>query len=294
MEAYKTRSPALSMMNTAGSTCIFFADDAAQRSPSRPGMGQLSAVGGILIASTVLSELERRLDRVCTLAGFPQGEPFKWSPSRSMWMWANLTGAARATFFSTVTATLAELEAVATVVVTDPTRASATGADSADQDAVALLIERVHCQCTRRKGTGLLIVARPGGGRQQEDALLEHCRAVVTSGTSYVRPDNVSPTISTTPLAMSRALQAADVVVSCTLAMVAGETRFAPGVFTEILPLFDKQQSRIGGVGLKLHPDYCFANLYHWILGDVEFCKRGICTSLPSPRFPYYEGPFSP
>jgi hypothetical protein len=37
----------------------------------------------------------------------------------------------------------------------------------------------------------------------------------------------------------------------------------------------------IGGSGLKLHPDLCYLNLYHWLLGDSYYRRGGGGHTLP-------------
>jgi hypothetical protein len=61
------------------------------------------------------------------------------------------------------------------------------------------------------------------------------------------------------------------------------EATFSPAIFQRILPLLDRTTDRIGGFGLKIHPDHKYANLYHWLVGDTTF--KG--ASLPSGSHPY-------
>lgn len=73
-----------------------------------------------------------------------------------------------------------------------------------------------------------------------------------------------------------------------------------------IQPLLRREMGRIGGVGLKIHPDFSYANLYYWLLGDGHFLKRGQLYDLPYGGCPYCEdageaahdlaggGPFAP
>ena len=44
---------------------------------------------------------------------------------------------------------------------------------------------------------------------------------------------------------------------------------------------------RIGGVGLKIDPDFSYANLYHWVLGDTDFWRGNLGTPLPLNDRPY-------
>jgi hypothetical protein len=47
------------------------------------------------------------------------------------------------------------------------------------------------------------------------------------------------------------------------------------------------EQGRIGGVGLKLHADLRYANLYHWLLGDSHWWKGNVGIPLPAEGHPY-------
>jgi hypothetical protein len=62
-----------------------------------------------------------------------------------------------------------------------------------------------------------------------------------------------------------RLLQTADLITSFTLAMVSGEDRHSAPIFGLIKFLLMSEMGRIGGVGLKIHPDYVYANLYRWL-----------------------------
>jgi hypothetical protein len=58
-------------------------------------------------------------------------------------------------------------------------------------------------------------------------------------------------------------------------------------VFSSLLPLFNKGPKRIGGFGLKIHPEHIYVNLYHWLLGDT--INSG--EPLPRIRKPHAEKP---
>jgi hypothetical protein len=53
--------------------------------------------------------------------------------------------------------------------------------------------------------------------------------------------------------------------------------------------MWRRRGTGIQGVGLKLHPDYVFANLYYWLLGERYICEGHAGYPLPIARFPYYE-----
>jgi len=264
-----------------------FADDAKQKRPSRPGMDPLVAIGGILITQETVQALEKEIDTLCSEYGFPIGEMFKWSPGPELWMHDNLVGNRRQQFFTQLLELGKDAEVKAIVVIEDTKSATATGSSSHDMDVTQLFLERVQNQFCGRSTTGIVVIARPSGDRKAEDKFLSSCVETLQSGTKYVKPDR----IILNPLSSSpnfvRLLQVADVVTSCTTAVVSGETRFAPPIFNTVRDLLVKEGSRCGGIGLKLHPDLKYANLYHWLVGDTTFWKGNVGLPLPLPKLPY-------
>ena len=271
---------------------VFFADDSRQRRPSRPGLGSLVAIGGLHVPDKSVRTLERAIDTFCADWGFPPGEEFKWSPGEELWMRTNLVEDRRRDFFKNVLNQGALDGATATVIIEDTGYQCATPeAPNAEVDVTRLFLERVE-HLLKRKGTeGIVVVDRPGGGRAAEDKFLANCLETVQSGTKYVKPERIAVNVVSTPSKLIRMLQVADVVTACTLAFVSGEDRFSPGVFPSIKRMLDREASRIGGVGLKIHPDGRYANLYHWLLGDTWFFKHGGGVKLPWKGQPYFTGP---
>ena len=273
---------------------FFFADDARQRTPSRPEMGPLVAVGGIHVPDQAVAELESAIDSLCEQTGFPPGEEFKWSPGRELWMRDNLVGEDRQAFFIEVLTLAKQYDLKAVVVIEDAKYETATDAPNAEEDVTRLFLERAHWQFKRAGTKGVVIADRPGGGRTDEDSFLAMCLETLQSGTRYVRLDRIALNVLSTPSKLVRLLQVADVVTSCTVAFVGGEEQYAPPVFEHIRPLFPSHLGRIGGVGLKIHPDAVYANLYYWLLGDRVFVKRGSGMQLPTPNCRYCFDPNEP
>lgn len=273
---------------------IFFADDAHQDNPSRPDMGPLVAIGGIEVPSKAVGGLEKEIDQLCDEYGFPPGEEFKWSPGRELWMRSNLTGSCRKEFFIRVVTLSRENGACVTVVVEDTRYDTATDTSSHEEDVTRLFLERVHLQCDAAGVDGIVIVDRPGGSRADADRFLAACLDTLHSGTRYVGLDRIALNALSAPSKFVRLLQVADVVTSCTLARVGGETPFSVPVFDSIRPLLATDEDRCGGVGLKIHPHLLYANLYHWLLGDGKFMKQGIGYRLPLADHPYRSDPSQP
>ena len=119
---------------------IFFADDARQRTPSRPGMGPLVAAGGIHVPGDAVRPLETGLNDLCAEFGFPAHQEFKWSPGRELWMHENLVGEDRKAFLIRALQMAAEQGVKATVVIEDTSRGTATPeAETAEDDVVVLV-----------------------------------------------------------------------------------------------------------------------------------------------------------
>jgi hypothetical protein len=117
---------------------------------------------------------------------------------------------------------------------------------------------------------------------------------VLQEGTRFRAFGRIALPVLCAPSKLVRLIQAADVVVGCTCAYVAGEDRHSPPVFEGIRDLLVKDGRRVGGVGLKLHPDIKYANLYHWLLGDSHIWKGMVGHPLPLGEFPYSEDPLHP
>ena len=65
-------------------------------------------------------------------------------------------------------------------------------------------------------------------------------------------------------------------------------------MFAAVKPFLASEAGRIGGVGLKLHPDFSCANLYHWLLGDAHFFRRNMGWPLPFKDRMYVKDPNLP
>jgi hypothetical protein len=72
--------------------------------------------------------------------------------------------------------------------------------------------------------------------------------------------------------------------------MVAGHTEFAAPIFESIKPIFPKGiYGTVGGWSVKIHPDFSYLNLYHWLLGDESYWRRMTGWDLPREQFPFYK-----
>jgi hypothetical protein len=269
---------------------MIFADDARQKRPSRSNTGPLVATGGIHVPGEAAGDLERAISAHCDSTGFPTDQQFKWSPGkRDSFMRTELVEDARLLFYEQLFAVVADHGVTAFVVVEDSSRGlAAHGSSSHEEDVTTLFLERADW-CVSQKGKdGLVVVATPGGGKAEKDKFLSHCLALRTEGTGYSHLERLPLGVVTHDSRRLRTLQLADVIASCVTARVAGERTYSPAVFEMIKPLLRRDAGRIGGVGLKIHPDFVFANLYYWLLNDDVHLKGTAGWPLPMEDRPFH------
>lgn len=258
-----------------------FADDSQQLEPTRRDMRPVVGVGGVLVEATELGSIQREVDEVCRATGFPDGEEFKWSPGRELWMWKSLHGQERERFFLRLLSMLGEHRAEVVVVVVDRMANTASDAETPEADATCLFLERASNRFQVARSDGVVIVDRPSGDRTAENRFVAQCVDQIEDSSTYAVPENFALPVLTAQSRFVRLLQIADVITACTVAFVAGERHYAPPIFEGIKPLLACQAKRAGGVGLKIHPDFRYVNLYHWLLGDADFYKG--MTGYPLP-----------
>lgn len=269
---------------------LIFVDDSKQSSSkiARPGMGSLVAVGGFHLPGSTARSLSRGLDEICESYSFPAGEEFKWSPNKGSWMKTELLGTERFEFFAECLEAASEHDAQACVVIADKNhRTTDRKRTGHELDVVKMFLERSHNHLHGSGTEALLIADQPSGGRPAEAAFVGSCLEHLRDGTPYADLERVALVLTENSKNL-RLLQLADLIVGCTLAFVGGEAKYSPPLFTEhIRPLLREERGRIGGVGLKLHADLRYVNLYHWLVEDSHYVKGNVGHPLPSDEHPY-------
>jgi hypothetical protein len=277
---------ALRDMVATGTMHFAFVDDAFQKRPTRHRCGRLVAAGAVIISESVFKTVEDQIDTICKKYGFPDREPFKWSPSRDLWMYKNLVDENRRSFFAEIIDSAAVANAELAFIACDADCQPATKSDSPERDAVTLLIERIDACFHHGDSRGIIIADRKTREARHEEKFISDCLQVLREGTEFVLPKTIFMTL-TCPSRQSRLLQLADLITSCTLAFVSGETVHSPTTFQRIRPLFPKRGGRTGGVGVKLHPDFKYANMYHWLFEDTHYWRVSVGVPLPLTDRPY-------
>lgn len=271
---------------------IYFADDSRHnKNITRKGMGAIIAIGGICIESNKLSSIEKEIESICQKVGFPPNEAFKWSTSSDMWMRKNLLGDDRINFFTEILSCAKKYKVEGLVVIEDAECKTASGSTSVEHDAMTLFLERVEWHLGSTNSEGIVILSKPSGGGSDENKVLAECMKTLEEGTKYAELKRIALNVLTAPSKQIRLLQVADLITSCTTAHVAGHTKLSPFIFPKVKELLLRDYSdRIGGIGVKIHPDFKYANLYHWLLGDKYIMKHGTGHQLPLKGFLFYDG----
>lgn len=272
---------------------FIFADDARQDHPTRLGVGPLVGIGGVHVSADRVGFLEREIAQLCRQWGFPDGQQFKWSPgSTEPFMRSQLTEDRREAFYADLLEIAVQYEVSACVVIEDTTyRPARQQSKDHEHDVTALFLERVSANLRTEVTEGMLVVAKPRGGYKEEQKFLAQCLELVDDGTEYEPLSNLPLGVFSAPSSRLRLLQLADVVASCVVSRVAGEIRYSPRVFERLKPLLRRMSDRIGGFGVKLHPDFVYANLYHWLLGDTYIPRNDGLLVLPDPDSRFADHP---
>lgn len=200
----------------------------------------------------------------------------------------NLNGDDRLAFFIECLRSAQVHECRACVVIEDEKHRTTGGKrDGHELDAVKVFLERTHNHLRAKDSEAILLADHPSGGRTAEARFVASCLEAMREGTQFVDLTTLA-LVLTEDSKNVRLLQLADLIVGCTVAYVGGETDFSPRLFTEhIKPMLRSERHRIGGVGLKIHADLRYANLYYWLLGDSHFHKAGVGHPLPVDGYPY-------
>ena len=267
---------------------IIFADDSRQANPSRDRVGELVAIGGIIVPSENVRGLERNINGFCAEFDLSSNDSFKWSPGRDLRFHRTVVNSNRREFYRQIITSAQEFHVEAIVVIEDTNRRPAIENTRPDLDVTKMFIERIEMILGRMGSDGIIIIDRPQGGTGDRTSFLNQCFETIQNGTDYVLPEQIAINVVSSPAKFVRLIQLADVVTSCAVARVAGEEDFSPLIFSFVKELLVKSDRvTIGGFGLKIHPDYVFRNLYHWLCGDVSFIDDGEEITLPDSRRPY-------
>lgn len=246
-------------------------------------MGKLLAFGGILVEPAKLRQLSKAIDEIASGFGIPPGEEIKWSPRKGSWIHENLKDEARKQCYSAILTTAADAGCKVIVVACDFEMRNLKP-EWGFERCVTYTLERVATHLAIQQSEAVIIADRPSGGHKEADQFLAGFVDQLNDSHNHMVAESFSLNMLTAPSHMVRHLQVADLVVSITSAMLAGQTKWASHYFELIKPMFVRNAlGYIGGTGLKVYPDKLI-NLYHWVLGEAHFSKAGMLAAWPLPR----------
>lgn len=258
-----------------------FVDDAQQNNPTRPGLEPLVAMGGVAVPDDAVDILEKKIEDICYSYGLSTRDEFKWSPGKNQSRFREITD--RAEFFKKILSLAKQSDVKALVIISNMRSTPIVNYLSDHKFATfAALLERINSL----DSSSIVLSDQPSGGSVDHKAFLDNCKELITKGTSYQDLKNI-PFVVTASSCYIRLLQLADVVTSCTLSYISGENTYSPPVFKHIIPIIHRHNNCYGGAGIKIHPDFLYANLYHWLLGDEHYNRFGSGHPLPIRSRPY-------
>lgn len=260
---------------------FFFADDSTQKS-CREGMGKIVAFGGVLVDSKNLRRLSQNIDEIATRHGIPSGEEIKWSPRKGTWIYENLKDEARLSCYRSILEAANSAGCKAVIAICDYEMRNLKP-EWGFERCVTYALERVSTYLAQTSEESVIIADRPSGGHKEADDFLAAFSDHLASERNHMLDKTFAMTMLTAPSDMVRHLQLADLVVSVTAAMFAGQTKWASRYFDLVRStLLSNTLGYIGGTGVKVYPDE-LTNLYYWVLGEKEFSKVGKNAAWPLP-----------
>jgi hypothetical protein len=258
---------------------LVFIDDSEQRDPARQGLGNLIAVGAVMVPDDQLAVYAERLSEIRTDFEIPDGVEIKWKPRRK----SDLAGVGleiRMSLYRRMLEAAADCSVSTSVVVVDHGRAYKERSKSdVDKEILAWLYTRIEMHLGEHDDIGIVIADEPGGGSKAERRWLADTLELTEYGTQHVEAEHVVLPIVTAPSDHVPHLQLADLVTAATTAAVAGR----PHALTLLDPLKSIARARpsgeCGGAGLVLWPPPLY-DLYWWLLEEPHLRRRNGVIAL--------------
>jgi hypothetical protein len=158
---------------------------------------------------------------------------------------------------------------------------------------VTLSLERAQNHLASTGTEALVVFDHPSGGRRKETDFLAGCMATIREGMAFVDLTRLGLVLASDSR-LVRLLQLADLVAGCTLAFVVGSSDTRRRSLPRSAHFSGRSPAGVGGLGLKLHPDLRYVNLYYWLLGDEYYWRGSAGKRLPIKDHPYFESADTP
>jgi hypothetical protein len=290
-----TRSPLLTSVLVSRARCthllrecdpeagmyVIYVDDSGQTASPRLDMGELVAIGGVIVPESAIAGYASALVTLRKDLGIPDGEEIKWKPARNSFL-AKAGGELVGQLRQGMLEAAADSRIESVVVVWDRGRVGWTK-EEIGPEILKYLYERVTLFLSQRNDVGMIVADEPGGGSKAEKEWLAATLGLTNEGTRYATPDRIVSPILTAPSHHVPHLQLADLVTAATTAAIAGLPK---GL--ELAPLLKKiartnAYGKVGGAGIVLWPPD-LNDLYYWVFGEEFYVRAGEPHPLGPPK----------
>ncbi|MFF0249989.1 DUF3800 domain-containing protein [Streptosporangium sandarakinum] len=268
---------------------MIYIDDSEQKSPPRAHLGELVAIGGVIVPEPAIAGFASALASIRTKLDIPDGEEIKWNPPKPSFL-AKAGGELNRQLRRRMLEAAVEQGIKSAVVIWDRGHRD-WPKERIAPEILKYLYERFTLFLQERGDVGVIIADEPGGGGKAERAWLAATLGLTNQGTRYATPDRIVSPILTAPSHHVPHLQLADLVTAATTAAIAG---YPKGI--ELAPLL-KQLARtnshglIGGAGVVLFPG-AIKDLYYWVFKESHYAKEKVGHPLGPPALG--DDPFLP
>lgn len=256
---------------------LVFIDDSGQTRPVRQHLGELVAMGAVMVPEESVASYAQDLAAIKAELQIPADEEIKWNPPKN----SRLAAAGREVVAALRQRMLnaAIQRGVRTAVVVWDRGHVGWSSKSIADEILKYLYERIEMHLGEYDQRGVVIADVPGGGAADHSKWLAAALDLTTIGTRFVKPERVIMPIVTAPSHHVPHLQLADVVTAATTAAIAG--RKSGLALVPLLKQLARTNSRgyIGGAGLVLFPPD-LQDLYYWLLDEPVYFKAGSETRL--------------
>ncbi len=263
---------------------LVFIDDSGQQNPQRAGLGELVALGAVIVPEDQITGFAFDLITIKDRLGVPQDEEIKWKPSKSSFL-------ARADGETVTELRKSMLNAAIARGITSVVHVLDHGLVYRDRTIVQVGQELLRWTYDKvafgLEGHGAVMIAdKPGGGSAEESRWLTQTLAVTNDGTAYTAPGKVVLPILTAGSHHVPHLQLADLVTAATTAAVAGRPhglRLAP-----LLRQIARKNALgyAGGAGISLWPPE-LRDLLYWVFDEQIYVKGNIGEPLGPSDTPF-------
>jgi hypothetical protein len=249
---------------------MIYVDDSGQRKPRRKHLGELVAIGGVLVPEPAVAGYAAALQQIRQDLAVPDGEEIKWKPARGTFL-ASAGGELIGELRRRMLTEAAAQNIRSAVVVWDRGHVDWEN-HRVGPEILKYLYERITMFLEEQRDIGIVVADEPGGGPKAEKEWLAATLGLTTGGTRYAPPDRVVSPILTAPSHHVPHLQLADLVTAATTAAVAG---MPSGL--DLVPQLKglartNARGYIGGAGLVLWPQQIY-DLYYWVLGEDTYVR---------------------